>query len=108
MNENDIKLLENNGWTIECKSPFEIRHEESESFATGYAADIVLDSLKSEENKDEETINDLGINFIRNENQLRNEYNYVSTPLDFGYLGIKTTKEIMTKFYYFFKNEGMF
>lgn len=39
--EEDIKLLEKLGWTVECESPFEIRHEDG-SFATGQAAHVVL------------------------------------------------------------------
>lgn len=42
---NDNELLKINGWDIECESPFEIRHEDG-SFATGQAANIVLDYLK--------------------------------------------------------------
>jgi len=41
----DEQLLEKHGWTLECESPFEIRHEDG-SFATGQAADIVLLALK--------------------------------------------------------------
>lgn len=37
------KLLERNGWTVECESPFEIRHKDG-SFAKGQAADIVEQS----------------------------------------------------------------
>jgi len=44
---NDEKLLIHHGWTIECQSPFEIRHEDG-SFATGQAADCVLSSLREE------------------------------------------------------------
>jgi hypothetical protein len=44
MNE---KLLEENGWTVECESPFEIRHEDG-SFATGQAAQIVVIYLEEE------------------------------------------------------------
>ena len=40
----DYEILEKEGWIVECESPFEIRHEESNSFATGWAADAVLDS----------------------------------------------------------------
>jgi len=47
MKTQDEKILESNGWTIECNSPFEIRHEDG-SFATGQAADIVLSSVKDE------------------------------------------------------------
>ena len=44
---NDIKLLEENGWIVECESPFEIRTKDG-SFASGEAAQIVLDDLKYE------------------------------------------------------------
>ena len=50
MNEEDIKLLEENGWRVECHSPFEIRFEDGGAFATGLAAQIVLDDLKYEKN----------------------------------------------------------
>jgi len=52
----DKKLLEKNGWITECESPFEIRHIETGSFATGLAAYAVLRELESEE--DEETLSD--------------------------------------------------
>jgi len=45
--EEDKKLLEDNGWEVECESPFEIRTKDG-SFASGEAAYIVLDNLKSE------------------------------------------------------------
>ena len=48
MEEEDIKLLEEYGWKVECESPFEIRYEDSDAFASGCAADIVLDDLKHE------------------------------------------------------------
>ena len=41
-------LLEFNGWVVECESPFEIRHEESGSFATGLAAIMVATQLEQE------------------------------------------------------------
>jgi hypothetical protein len=41
-------LLEYNGWVVECESPFEIRHGESGSFATGRAAHMVADQLEQE------------------------------------------------------------
>jgi len=46
MNNEDIALLEKEGWMVECQSPFEIYHEETNSRATGYAAEIILSSLK--------------------------------------------------------------
>jgi len=51
MTEKEKELLEENGWCVECEMPFEIRHEESNSFATGWAADIVLESLKPKRKK---------------------------------------------------------
>jgi hypothetical protein len=50
MNEDNIKLLEENGWVVECESPFEIRYEDGGAFASGCAADIVLYDLKHERN----------------------------------------------------------
>ena len=47
MNPEDIKLLEDEGWIVECQSPFELYHKETNSRATGYAAEIVLSSLKN-------------------------------------------------------------
>jgi predicted DNA-binding transcriptional regulator YafY len=43
------EILEQNGWTVECQSPFEIRHIDG-SFATGQAAHLVLQSLEEEFN----------------------------------------------------------
>jgi len=48
MDEDDIKLLEDNGWEVECHSPFEIRYEDGGAFASGCAADIILWDLKHE------------------------------------------------------------
>ena len=45
---NDEALLENNGWQVECFSPFEIYHGESNSRATNLAANMVLDTLRLE------------------------------------------------------------
>lgn len=40
-------LLESLGWTVECQSPFEIRHQDG-SFASGQAARLVLSALQSD------------------------------------------------------------
>lgn len=45
--KDEVDLLEANGWTVECESPFEIRHQDG-SFATGQAAKAVLAQLKEE------------------------------------------------------------
>jgi len=41
----DEELLEKWGWSLECESPLEIRYEDG-SFASGYAARIVINHLK--------------------------------------------------------------
>ena len=46
--EENYKLLEENGWEVECESPFEIRYEDGGAFASGCAADLVLWDLKHE------------------------------------------------------------
>jgi hypothetical protein len=48
MNNADVFLLEAAGWVVECESPLEIRHSESNSFATNRAAEDVLQRLKIE------------------------------------------------------------
>lgn len=39
-------LLDEDGWIIECESPFEIRHQETGAFASGLAANYVLEYLR--------------------------------------------------------------
>ena len=48
MLKEDEELLENDDWEVECDSPFEIRQKDGGSFASGYAAQIILDNLKHE------------------------------------------------------------
>jgi len=48
MLKEDEELLKENGWDVECESPFEIRYEDGGAFASGLAADIVLDYYKHE------------------------------------------------------------
>lgn len=45
----DKNILAKNGWSLDCQSPFEISHSDG-SRATGQAAQMVLDTLKEEEN----------------------------------------------------------
>lgn len=45
----DEAVLERHGWEIVCQSPFEIRHKEDGSFATGSAAHTVLAVLREGE-----------------------------------------------------------
>ena len=46
MDSKDIKALKNDGWVVECESPLEIRHPETDSFASFYAAQLVLEMVK--------------------------------------------------------------
>ena len=41
-------LLTRNAWVLECESPLEISHAESGSFASGMAARLVIDALRSQ------------------------------------------------------------
>ena len=45
--ESDDAFLESLGWTVECQSPLEIRHTDGD-FASGFAAKVLIDYLKSE------------------------------------------------------------
>lgn len=36
-------LLEADGWIVECQSPLEVSHEETGSFASGFAASYIID-----------------------------------------------------------------
>lgn len=54
MNEQDRKLLEDDGWTIECESPFEIRTENGD-FASGTAAIYILIYLQEKQLRAYET-----------------------------------------------------
>lgn len=42
--EDKFEVLAQNGWTVECESPLELRHEDG-SFASGQAAIFILDNL---------------------------------------------------------------
>jgi len=50
---NREEVLQRAGWTIECESPFEIRHTDG-SLATGFAASIVLHCLMDNLEKGED------------------------------------------------------
>jgi hypothetical protein len=52
-----INMVKEMGWTVECESPIELRHEDG-SFASGQAAYVMLNEIHQdwsrlqEENKD--------------------------------------------------------
>ncbi len=60
--EKDELMMNRHGWTIECKSPFEIRHEDG-SFASGQAARIIVDHVRSEDDGEDELI-EKSIDFV--------------------------------------------
>lgn len=102
----DLDLLEKNGWEVECESPFEIRHSDSESFATNDAAMLILNSLKTEGDKERECIEEITINYFM---YINSDFKLdIDTKFNFGELGLLTPRELIAKFYYIFKNEGMF
>jgi len=48
----DTKLLEDNGWTVECESPLEIRHVDgsfASQLAAQYALPAILEDLKNQD-----------------------------------------------------------
>lgn len=49
LKENIKQLLEKNGWKIESDDPFEIRHIETNSFASNIAADYIVWVLVTED-----------------------------------------------------------
>lgn len=54
MTEQDLKLLEDNDWIVECESPFEMSLKDNpESRATGEAALFILVSLRDANNDEE-------------------------------------------------------
>lgn len=46
MKQEDIDLLDKNGWDVICESPFEIEHRESNQMATGIVAQMVLQMIR--------------------------------------------------------------
>lgn len=48
MKAEEEKLLEENGWTVECESPLEMRHEDG-SLATGQAIHLITEYYQTQE-----------------------------------------------------------
>lgn len=56
MKQEDINLLKENGWLVVCESPFELENaEDSSSTASGLAAKLILETLKSSQDDEDET-----------------------------------------------------
>ena len=49
LSELELTKLEDQGWRIVSQNPLEIEHEESGSYATNMAADILLEVLLEED-----------------------------------------------------------
>lgn len=49
MSDSTEITLAAHGWTLECESPFEIRHNASNSFASGMAAHLVVAHLQADQ-----------------------------------------------------------
>ena len=52
------EILEQEGWSMDCESPLELSHEDG-SFASGQAAQIVIDSLKKGRKRNERKHNEI-------------------------------------------------
>jgi hypothetical protein len=48
LTEEERTKLEDQGWVVECESPLEIKHEESNSYATNVAAEMLIQLLLDE------------------------------------------------------------
>lgn len=107
MNEKDRKLLEFNGWIVECESPFEIRRSKTESFATNEAAKLILNSLKTEAEFENNLILETATQYTEIYNEQNNDSKNIDSQINLGVLGVKTIRELITHFYYFFKEEEL-
>jgi len=89
----DINFLKENGWTVECKSPLEIRHEDG-SFATLNAAYEIMRNLSEDikelcynlskpnsksnvEDIKELYIADIDVNIILNDEDIKHIYGHL-------------------------------
>lgn len=52
LTEEERSRLEDQGWTLVCESPLEIRHEESDSFASNVAAEMLIQMLLEEDEEE--------------------------------------------------------
>lgn len=56
--EETEKFLEEHGWVLECFSPFEISMKDApEARATGYAAQLVIDALREQDDQEKWLLN---------------------------------------------------
>jgi hypothetical protein len=107
MKDNDIRILEANGWIVECESPLNIHHEETESSASGTAAYYVLDALVSADERKNSTIEELAQKYVDDLNTIYEKNDTIDTQFNFGIIGTRTPKEIIMIFYNRFENMGI-
>lgn len=50
MTTEEIKLLEENGWSLECESPLELRHENGSLLTNMNLIKIILKDLQNDNN----------------------------------------------------------
>lgn len=58
MSDADEELLERHGWTVECSSPREVRHDKTGSFVSLLAVDYLLFGLRQED-KEENSVGEI-------------------------------------------------
>jgi len=87
MTDADEKLLEDNGWEVECRSPFEIQSKEDpQSRATGWAAEIVLESIRCDQAPSTVSKEEFEAIYIERSDFTREFYDkhFVTLPCDCG------------------------
>lgn len=77
-----IKFIESQGWTMECESPLELRHEDG-SFASQQAAQHLLTNLSTEfksqqENEHQFSSNEVIFDYL----DIMSELNYLKSQID--------------------------
>jgi hypothetical protein len=107
MNKEDVKLLEANGWEVECQPPFEIYNAKLESHATGHIAELVLDTLKDKQAQENKIIEEVAQELVDGINKTQNKNTDINTLFTFGGFGLRTLKELVSIFFYLFKKHKL-
>lgn len=107
MNQKDKKILELNGWIVECESPFEIRKSKTESFASNEAAELILSLLMEDAEFENNLILETATQYVDIYNETNDDSKDIDSLINLGVLGVKTIRELITHFYYFFKEKEL-
>lgn len=91
------ELLKKHGWEIECKSPFEIRTIDG-SFASGQAANIVVEYLYDIEEKENSVFDDKIDEWHEDKNTILSLHEYLGLTKD-QYLLWLNRPELIEKHY---------